>query len=399
LSRRSESARFYFAGNRRHDYEPPESVARDVKDYLGSAEVSFGSLADTALSMTFHVFGLAFQVSESLSQYLVACVACNKDCKVLIDHTLQAIYQTPNDWNSGETIIAATSTLQVIACLPEPDLGAKVSRILESTAKASKSAEHGAGILPVLRALKQARNSGRYNDDVHWTFGRYLDILKSLRKIEGFRVWMDENRASWSFIERDLLDNRSIGNQTRGDYGIREGANVPLDHHTNSDSDAPGMNDSEEDDDSQFDMGDQMERSGNEGPVQITVSGAGLTAANGIYRQDGYFKDACKYALESRWNGRNERFLIFQCSVSNNTQHWYISIVPPGVTPGTSSDIDFYTAPADPNHKIVPPTTGWIKAVSGLDPPPVLELKSAPDRNWNSNTVEDDENDNRSPYV
>jgi hypothetical protein len=93
---------------------------------------------------------------------------------------------------------------------------------------------------------------------------------------------------------------------------------------------------------------------------------------NGVYSQDGYFEHACKYSREGRWKNSNYRFLIFQCNVSNNTKHWYISIVPYGGNPGTSSDIDFYSAPATPDCQLVPPPKGWVKAPEGQEPSPTL---------------------------
>jgi len=133
------------------------------------------------------------------------------------------------------------------------------------------------------------------------------------------------------------------------------------------------MNDSDEDADSQFELGDNVDGVANDGPYQVVVANAGNGACNGVYHQDGYFSEACRYVMEGRGtNNSIARYYIFQCNVSNNTKHWYISIVPRGSNPGTSSDIDFYSAPVTETCRRVPPCDGWVKAPVGTDPPPVL---------------------------
>ena len=117
--------------------------------------------------------------------------------------------------------------------------------------------------------------------------------------------------------------------------------------------------------------------SANEGPTQIIVEGCGTPGVNGTYHQDGYFGNACKYAKEGVWNGASQKFNIFQCNVSNNTRHWYISIVPVRGSPGTSADIDFYTAPLTPECQKIPPASGWAKAQEGTHPAPRLSFRHA----------------------
>ena len=141
---------------------------------------------------------------------------------------------------------------------------------------------------------------------------------------------------------------------------------IPSLDNAQSDSDMDVVNESE-DDDSILAVINSID-----GPNEIVVEGAGNPAVNGVYHHDGIFSCACRYAMFGRWNNADLRFLIFQCSVSNNTLHWYISIVPFGGIPGSSTDIDFYSAPVTDECRSVPPSTGWIKANEGTDPIPRL---------------------------
>jgi hypothetical protein len=147
-----------------------------------------------------------------------------------------------------------------------------------------------------------------------------------------------------------------------------------IDNHHRFDSEMAGMNDSEdEDDDSRFEEMDTY----HDVPSEIIVEGAGQQAVNGVYVRDGYFEGACKYSMQGKFNGDNCAFSLFQCNVSNNTKHWYISIVPRNSQPGTSTDIDFYSAPVLDNCTEYPPTGTWTKSNEGKEPPPKLVYKSA----------------------
>ena len=158
------------------------------------------------------------------------------------------------------------------------------------------------------------------------------------------------------------------------------GNNLHIDHHSNTDSDIAGINDSDEEDETFHYDAVNGYTLANEGPFQVVIEGCGTAAVKGTYHQDGYFESACKYGKEGPWNGNpNQKFNIFQCNVSNNTRHWYISIVPARGQPGTSADIDFYTAPVTQVCEKIPPTTGWTKAQEGADPPPTLSFRQNPD--------------------
>jgi hypothetical protein len=139
-----------------------------------------------------------------------------------------------------------------------------------------------------------------------------------------------------------------------------------------------GMNDSEDDDDddSRFEEMDTYQ----DVPAEVIVEGAGQPAVNGTYARDGYFEGAAKYIMRGKYNGESCLFSLFQCNVSNNTKHWYISIVPQNSQPGTSTDIDFYSAPVLDNCTEYPPPGTWTKSNEGQDPPPKLLYKESTPR-------------------
>ena len=424
LSRRSLGARQTHIGERISIFNPAESVARDVAEVFGAHHVPFGSLGDKCLANTSHLFNVAFSVSEPLAQYLVAGAAYLKPTDDLIDRILQAIFHSHSDWSGSDAVMGASLALQVIATLPGQDREARVHRIMESPTPANRSMESGGlGLLPVLRSLHHARQTQHYNNELLWTYSRYIDIVKTLRQVHPVYSWMSENRGAWVLFERDLVEGRhtlspqQVHSVRSGDYGgTRDGVSipdriaVPLDHHGHSDSDLAGMNDSEDDDDSHFELADQEEPSTNDGPYQIIVDGAGNPSINGVYDQDGHFQGACRYARTGRWESRPHRFAIFQCNVSNNTKHWYISIVPPGTVPGTSADIDFYTAPVNDDCRVVPPRTGWVKAQCGEGNSPVLSYShkppdedmngavGGPPGNWDD-SLDDEPPENSSSFV
>jgi ubiquitin carboxyl-terminal hydrolase 9/24 len=249
-----------------------------------------------------------------------------------------------------------------------------------SNARPARNVLFGSGLLEVTRALQGMTRSSQYNNEVYLHLARYMGMLRDLHSLYPIFQWMNENRSLWTFIERDLLDidDRVQGHQQlpRDHYNSTDvEQSPPLDQSAQSDSDMAGMNDSEDDEDSQFDASDgQIAPNPNNGPYQVAIQGAGNPAVNGVYAQAGFFNKICQYSKRGHWKDEDHRFFIFQCHVSNNTRHWYISIVPSGGNPGTSSDIDFYSAPVTENCAKIPPQDGWIKATEGKDPTPTLSF-------------------------
>ena len=398
LSRRSHTARVFVFAERENERKPAESVGVDIAESL-DRQIELGTLANHAIGSTSHLYSLAFDVSEPLADYLVAAAVYKRDPELIITQLLLTIHRTPNDWGGNLSINTAARALSVIASVPDEHQNTRIALIMQNSHQVARNAEYGAGLLHVLRVYQRGRQTQHYSNDYHWGFERYLGVLKEMRRIYPVYQWMSENREKWNFIEREISDNRGSNQyqapQQRGDYGQREADghltypvdNLHVDHHSHTDSDMAGPHESEYDDeDSQCDnIENYGQRQPNSGPFQIVIENAGARDVNGAYHQDGFFENACKYSRVGRWKNGNYKFFIFQCNVSNNTRHWYISIVPSGGSPGTSSDIDFYTASVSADCAQVPPAKGWSKGPEGVEPCPALRFIQ--------NRVEAEEND------
>jgi hypothetical protein len=115
-----------------------------------------------------------------------------------------------------------------------------------------------------------------------------------------------------------------------------------------------------------------------EGPSEILVDGAGNSAVNGLYRQNGFTGElGFKYLKESQHNhnGQDHNVYIVSCQVSNNTTHWFFSSVPVGMNPGTSMDIDYYTIPVVDDDFVTPIAAEWVITGEGRAPTPRLSLR------------------------
>ena len=386
LSRRSQSARFETLSSGKRERKPQESVAFDVAETLKSA-VEIGKLATEAFSKSYHLVATAFEVNEIVGEYLVAASVHMRDPESLINQALLTIHRSPNDWTGNAAVTVASHALTVIASMPGDDQMSRILLIMQSSVRPGGRHDYGVGLLSVLRSLQRSRPTQHYNTEVHWGYERYISVLRELALVHPVLVWMQENKEKWSFVERDLS---SLGDHAapqaqhfhpqfhyqRNDLGARDpDGSLHPDHHSNTDSDMGGMNDSDDEDEgSQYDNVGHSYVRANEGPFQIVIESCGTPGVNGVYQQDGVFETACKYVKQGLWKGRTHKFSIFQCHVSNNTRHWYISIVPHG-NPGTSADIDFYTAPVTADSLKIPPTTGWTKAQEGMDPAPIVSYQ------------------------
>ena len=269
--------------------------------------------------------------------------------------------------------------LKIIASLPGESQDKRIAFMMQCPESPALNIDHGSGLLMAAHAFHTARPNQPYSSEINYAFDRYVYVLKELLHLTPIVKWLQDNRQIWLFMERELLESQhhgtSANGQARGTYSGREvdATSVPLDHH-HSDSDMAGINDSDdEDDDSRFeDIGTL-----HEAPQEIVVEGAGAAVVNGLYYKDGYFENACKYSMQGKYQGKPCTFSLFQCNVSNNTKHWYISIVPRNSQPGTSTDIDFYSAPVLDNCLEYPPQNTWTKSNEGRDPPPRLNFKES----------------------
>ena len=138
--------------------------------------------------------------------------------------------------------------------------------------------------------------------------------------------------------------------------------------HRDLNADSSGS-DTDEDDDPRL-GGDSIM----DGPDDefATITGAGLAETNGLYQRT---KEICDglpvYRMQGTWRGRACSYCLFRCRLSNGEKKWFISYVPQGVKPGTTKDVDFYSA--DPvAHYDFPPEHGWTSCSEGVDPSPTL---------------------------
>lgn len=356
-----------------------ESVAKDVASFSARSIPSLGQLADLGM-YCFQLYTTAYSASEALSEYILSATTFMKNTDSLLVNTLKSIYTAPTGWVGNEILNAASMVLRVMASVPDNRQKDRIHLMMQCSEGPAAHDDYGIGLLVAARVFHDARHN---HSDLSYAYDRYVGILKELLALQEVFVWMEQNRALWSWMERDLLDSHqhssSIG-QTRMDYNAKresEIPGVPIDHHTHSDSEGmPEINDSEEEDDedSRF---EEMDTYGH-GPGRIVVEGAGNPAVNGIYVRDGFFERASKFSRKGEYGGKLCDFSLFQCNVSNNTKHWYISIIPAGSVPGTSADTDFYSAPVTETCTEFPPLSGWTKSNEGHDPPPTLLFQDTP---------------------
>lgn len=374
-----------------------ESVAFDVFSCFLDDTPSLGRFADLALS-SFTLYVTANGANEQLCEYIVAAANLRKNSDFLICGTLRGIYTAQNGWMGTETLTAAVIVLKVLASIPDEYQNDRINLIMKCTERPTPHIDNFIGLVTAVRGFCDSRSSQSYPHEFHYAYDRYINILKELSSLQSVTQWMQENRSIWSWLERDLFEPiLQIGpSQTRGDYSVPrepDDSGVSLDHHQQSDSDGmPGIQDSEDDEDDESRL-EEMELY-HDGPPRVIVSGAGNPAVNGVYTKDGYFERAYKFSKVGEYNGKNAIYALFQCNVSNNTKHWYISIIPPKGQPGTSADVDFYSAPVTNDSQEIPPFTGWTKSNEGKDPPPVISFKETSIGDAAPTSIPADENPN-----
>lgn len=92
----------------------------------------------------------------------------------------------------------------------------------------------------------------------------------------------------------------------------------------------------------------------------IVVEGAGIPEINGRYARRGSNDGVPMYRMNAAYDGSDVEFTLFRCKLTDNSRRWYISIVPPNARPGTSRDVDYYTAVPDTKGGDGPPTERWM---------------------------------------
>ena len=60
-----------------------------------------------------------------------------------------------------------------------------------------------------------------------------------------------------------------------------------------------------------------------DGPKAVVVQGCGVSEINGIYEESGKYDSVPKYIRTTRYKGRNEKFTLFRCRLTDNSR-WVI---------------------------------------------------------------------------
>jgi ubiquitin carboxyl-terminal hydrolase 9/24 len=375
LTRRSHDTRSVSAANgREQPRHTTESVCIDVASLLGTqgGAEKLGTVAELGLSV-FELYSTAYAACEPLAEYLLATAAFERDSSALIKNTLACLRFAPTGWAGSEVYHAALMVLKVLSSIPDRFQQDRIKEIMQCPEGSGLQDDQGVGLLRAAKSVAGLRSTQNYPNELQYVYERYVEVFKELLKLRSVFLWMDDNRELWSWMERDVLrtEESSSQRQSRGDYSVRrdgDARTASLLDPPRSDSDMHGVNDSEDDEDeSVYDESKYR-------PERVIVQGAGLDVINGIYYREGLFENAGKYTKEGNWKGVDDIFSLFRCNVSNNTKHWYISIVPPGVQPGTNTDIDFYSAPMNEQNPDVPPARGWTKANEGQGQPPTVSV-------------------------
>jgi ubiquitin carboxyl-terminal hydrolase 9/24 len=359
-----------------------ESVSLDVHAHFKEKPPpTLGWFTEVGLT-SYRFYEVMSGASEQLAEYILASAFCERDLeqsRSIIGFALQTTYQATAGWTNNDHLNGALLVLRVLASIPDQNQNERINIIMQYN-ESAQAETSPVGLIATARQLFGNRAQQSYTHEVHYAYERYVGYLKELMGLQCVLHWLNENRNLWAWMDRDLfeLQHQQAGAvQARGDYSVSRESDggLPLDHHHHSDSDGMhGMHaesEDEEDEDSRYEEMELFQ----DGPSQVLVSGAGSDVVNGIYAKDGVFEKACKFSKPCVYEGKDVVFSLFKCNVSNNTKHWYISIVPTNSPPGTSSDVDFYSAPVTEACQELPPLQGWVKAAEGSEPTPVLSFK------------------------
>ena len=359
-----------------------ESVSLDVHAHFKEKPLPrLGWFTDVGLT-SYRFYEVMSGASEQLAEYILASAFCDRNLEQttsIIGIALQTTYQATAGWTNNDHVNGALLVLRVLASIPDQYQNERISIIMQYN-EGAQVENNPVGLIATARQLFGGRAQQSYQHEVHYAYERYVGYLKEFMGLRCVSSWLKENRNLWSWMDRDLfeLQHQQAGTvQARGDYSVSRESDggLPLDHHHHSDSD--GMHgihaesEDEEDEDSRYEEMELFQ----DGPSQVLVSGAGKDVVNGMYARDGVFEKAFKFSKPGVYEGNDVVFSLFKCNVSNNTKHWYISIVPTNSLPGTSSDVDFYSAPVTETCKELPPLQGWVQAAEGSEPTPVLSFK------------------------
>lgn len=124
----------------------------------------------------------------------------------------------------------------------------------------------------------------------------------------------------------------------------------------------------------------------------LIVENAGNHELNGEYIYTNIKQNAGYYSRIGKYNNAIVRFTLYKCTLRNGGFQWFLSITPDGLEPGTSSDTDFYFAPAKPSDILPTIGSSWCK-ISGphvRDPVPRIRKIRTP-INEDSDSEDEDE--------
>jgi ubiquitin carboxyl-terminal hydrolase 9/24 len=361
LSRRSKDIRLENVDGRFSLRSTAESVTLDVSAVNEEME-EIGFLTFLGFDVfEFHTY--ACKTSEPLAEYLLAATSIERDTSALTLDTLRAIYRSPNAYAGHEIWASAAMIFKVLVVIQDTYQPDRITAIMESR-------RQDIGLLQVLKVLVSNRTSIPYTNETQYAFDHYIDLLKSLMDLKPVASWMQQRRSSWSFLERDLYSRNELASQLRSDVASCRDETISDNPH--SDYDLQGIQDSDEDDDDESRIHDDIQNYRSE---EIIVHGAGVDTVNGLYVRKGMIDGVGRYVKKGVWKGLECQFSIFRCEISDNTKHWYISIVPGGTRPGINSDIDFYSTLSDLQGSEFPPSSNWEAKTEGKVPCPKVEVR------------------------
>ena len=93
----------------------------------------------------------------------------------------------------------------------------------------------------------------------------------------------------------------------------------------------------------------------------ILVENAGVPEVNGIYNFVQIFNESGFYGRTGTFQNKPVNYTLYKCSVQGGNYQWFLSITPAGSMPGTTQDVDFYSAQLMNNSNInyLPPKN-WM---------------------------------------
>jgi ubiquitin carboxyl-terminal hydrolase 9/24 len=363
-----------------------ENLVRDVSKMVEANKCyKLRYLAGLGLTQL-DLYSIANYSNCHLAEYIItmSILGHSIDPTVILVDSLKALFHSQSGWGGNESASVVLMVLKVIACIPDDRQIDRISMIMMCDEAVGTSNSVQCGLIHASRhyaLLARNNNSIRYTNEEYnndsLMIDRYTEIIQELKKVPAVSEWFSAHKDSVGWLEQWLKPSVT---QDRGDSQVRRDGTqsnyyhnqAPFDHQTQSDS-GSSIQDSEEDD---F---DNVSYTGINTGV-LVVSGAGVAEVNGTYSYKTENDGVSMYKKDGIWEGDQVDFALFRCRLSDNSQRWFISIVPNGKCPGTNKDIDFYKADADGRIGENPHGYQWTSDnCIGQDPPPIVQWKPNPE--------------------